>query len=389
MATSDQLLLAERLEIPLHPDVPAAIAAAILRSEVRVPLRLRKDRPATDAQVEFIEDLLGGATEAYEFLSAHGYDYRASREIAGAWLAYLLAHRSLHALKELKPERGDVVSGAADDAVPPRIVSSVSADGRVNFRGGQGSGARPHKLRVLAKWHDESTDARTLRREAANAIASKAPQRAASLTMLRPIEPYRVDQTDTEDDARLLEEVLDKAEDERPIQGFLTQHPSLLATVLQGVLRYVIPLPRLGAEYIPDFALAHVDSIGIHWTAVELESPTKRALLENGRLADRARQGMSQIEDWREWLQHNLNYARRPAHEEGLGLPGIRPTVSGLVLVGRRDSLTSSKEGTRHRRLEEGRVVIHTYDWLVDINSRLKTGDLFQPLAWAGLEDAG
>ena len=132
---------------------------------------------------------------------------------------------------------------------------------------------------------------------------------------------------------------MEAASDEKPLQAVLSAHPGLLRVLLGGSAGNAVwPWPRLDGKFIPDFMLAEANSAGIHWTLVELESPRARMLLADGRLADKAREGVSQIRAWRDYLADQIAHARPPVADGGLGLVGIRPhRARGVVLIGRRE----------------------------------------------------
>jgi len=53
---------------------------------------------------------------------------------------------------------------------------------------------------------------------------------------------------------------------------------------------------------------------------VELETAQSDVTLrDENQLHKHGRKGVSQIEEWREWLLQNLDYARRSRREKGLG----------------------------------------------------------------------
>src|SRR5204863_4208950 len=120
---------------------------------------------------------------------------------------------------------------------------------------------------------------------------------------------------------------IDAARDEKPVQKCLQDYPVLLARVAgpSSYGTYLRSQVRFGSQLVPDFMLAVADSSGVNWTLIELESPTAKVGIQKGRFAGKAREGIQQIEDWREWLVANLDYARRSPDEDGLGLSGIRP----------------------------------------------------------------
>lgn len=206
------------------------------------------------------------------------------------------------------------------------------------------------------------------RRDVANGVAPRAKTSGFSAAQASHLEHARVMEPPTASEVEELERVLSSAQDERPLQSFLERFPHLLGTVLSGAhAQYVLPSVRLGAERVPDFLVADVDSAGIRWVLVELESPRSPVTLRTkNQLSDKARTGVSQIQEWREWIQNNLDYARRPRNHDGLGLIDIRPAAEGLVLVGRREELRPSASSLRRQLYETESISIHTYDWLIE-----------------------
>ena len=162
------------------------------------------------------------------------------------------------------------------------------------------------------------------------------------------------------------ERLVDAAEDERPIQRFLSHHQHMLACLLGDRLRYSVALPKLGSQYIPDFVIAGVDSLGIRWVLVELETPNTAMYLKDGkRFSKNTRNAVSQIVAWRHWLSENLSYARSPKEREGLGLIDITPQPPAVVVIGRRSRLSAAGEAARHDSVERD-IEIQTYDRLFE-----------------------
>ena len=160
--------------------------------------------------------------------------------------------------------------------------------------------------------------------------------------------------------------VLEAAADERPLQEFLGARPGMLSQQLGTGCRWVIPLPRLGSEYIPDFAVARLNSDGLHWTLVELENPRARLFTRQGRKTRQLDTGTRQVGDWREWIAANRDYAQRPRTAGGLGLPEIDHSARGLVIIGRRSSVTDDDRRRLKAVTFNERINVHSYDWLVD-----------------------
>lgn len=118
--------------------------------------------------------------------------------------------------------------------------------------------------------------------------------------------------------------------------------------------------------------------MGIKWYAVELESPKKKTYKQDGNFRSELNQAIDQIMDWRNWLTNRIAYARAPkdAEEEGLGLVGIDGRVPGLILIGRRDEYPDRYNTRRRQALQDDRIAIHSYDWLLDVARRNSSGAL-------------
>ena len=161
-------------------------------------------------------------------------------------------------------------------------------------------------------------------------------------------------------------QVLEEAETERPLQAHIAQHPVLLAQHLGGGHgRWVIPQKRLGAEYVPDFVIAEKHSDGFVWQFVELQRPRGRLFVPStGRSSAQLDEGIRQILEWRRWLESNLDYARRPKSQHGLGLTDVSPRDGGLLIIGRERELDSTDRQRRRQLSEVNNIAIHTYDWL-------------------------
>jgi hypothetical protein len=168
-------------------------------------------------------------------------------------------------------------------------------------------------------------------------------------------------------EAEALRDVVESADDERPIQAHLVANPRLFVPLLGGRHgRWVRPQVRFGDRYVADFMIADADSVGIHWRFVELESPRVPMFIRNGELAEKARRGIHQIQQWRDHVDRNAAECRRLRSEGGLGLPQIRPRSWGLVLLGHSEAPVVDPAQTRRRLEEDDRVMLRSYDWLLD-----------------------
>ncbi|MGA4859088.1 Shedu anti-phage system protein SduA domain-containing protein [Streptomyces koyangensis] len=162
-------------------------------------------------------------------------------------------------------------------------------------------------------------------------------------------------------------EILESAKDEKPLQKFFTAHPEMLAQQLGAGCRWIIPKPQLGGLLEPDFMAARLDSGGLKWVAVELESPSINWLFTqtDGNPTEKLRKGIQQVKDWRHWIENNLSTARNSPRNGGSGLVEITPRFDGLVIAGRRSDVREDDQ--RHRRdiWHTQNIEIHTYDWLL------------------------
>lgn len=71
---------------------------------------------------------------------------------------------------------------------------------------------------------------------------------------------------------------------------------------------------------------------------------------------------------------NNLDYARRPREQDGLGLVGIDSRVPGLILIGRRHAFPDRFNEFRKQIGDRERIVIHSYDWLIDVARSKRSG---------------
>jgi hypothetical protein len=272
--------------------------------------------------------------------------------------------KRLRTLRQLKLRTGDIVR-ICDTAEDVAEVSSIGDTGIVYLTGG--GREWPDRVEVVVRSGKRSASADALRRQAANRAAHRAPAREWSVAKHEALEAFCVEDGPSEADMAELASIVSTAVDEKPVQQYLEENPQVLAALLRGPFRYVLPQVRIGKDYVADFFLASVDSRGVSWTLLELETPrSPTALSKKNDFDKHARAGIAQIEEWREWLQDNLDQARRGPRQNGLSLPDIRPGVDGIVLVGTRDRLATNANPLRSRLSESKRIDVHTYDWLVE-----------------------
>ena len=356
-ATDLQLELARISGTAIGKRTPALVAAELLKAALVEPLCLEPRRSSSDYQYDYLLDL------------AKACNLRAPArppcyEVGSAWIRWFLGKRALIHLHRVRPTPGDIVKVAGKN-VSGSLVSSISRDGRVNLRGLDG-GAYPHRLDILAR--AGGTDAVSID------LRDKVNRRLCNETYLRPdfaerhtrhLEPYLVTVEHAETSVQDLINAVEHSTDEKGPQRIIEEHPSLLTTLVSASLgAWVIPQKKLGAEFVTDFLLAYRDSAGMHWIAVELESPAVDPLLQNGQPGKELRTAKQQIDSWRDWLESNLDYARRSPSESGLGLTHVRPRVHGLIIIGRQASHPNYSVVV-NRFKSEYYIELHSYDWLI------------------------
>jgi hypothetical protein len=132
---------------------------------------------------------------------------------------------------------------------------------------------------------------------------------------------------------------------------FLASFPVLLTPLAPaGGTIWCLDRPRLGSEFVPDFLLATITSVGFRWTLIELESPPERPLTRAGLPANKLADALRQVRDRRTWLTDNVAYARAE-----LGLKDIDSACTAFIVIGRRAGLDPKQIKTyRALSLEEG-----------------------------------
>lgn len=351
-----QLQLAACVGVELPASLPRVVALARLQFAIAQWFGV-SPRKRSEPQLEFLARLAHEVAE--EVPSPESFAE------GQAWIDYFYLKRRAEALRALRLKKGDLVSRHESD---PDIdeVASIGDDGAVYFTGGRAR-AWPDELTIVARSGDTSPANADARRRAANRASERSFSGRWSSAKEDSLRPYAVPESADASDIEELRRAIEVARDERPLQALFERRPCILASLVRGPQRFCIPKVRLGEKYVADFFLAEVSSSGVRWILVELETPDSATTLAKSNQFDKhARSGESQIREWREWLQNNLDMARRLRRENGLGLPDIRPQAEGLVLVGRRGRLRENSLELRNQLLENSRIQMHTYDWLLE-----------------------
>jgi hypothetical protein len=348
------------------------LAAALLRERLAEDL-LEPEREPSSSQLEYLGDL--------DFWAKPREPRPDTALMASALIRLREARRTLQWLCMIKPCRGDVVvefrrSDMRDDGDQDpdrqRLVASVGEDGVVHFAGGGGHRARVTRLEMRYRVGDASPQAEKARLHAAKAAAERRAAGRYSSAMngakFHRLLPWLVDRREIYGrDVDALRGVIETAKDEAQIQQFLTERPHLLTAVLRGAQGcWLVPQLRLGDKYVADFFMADADSAGIRWQLVELESPRVQPLTKTSEWRKEARHAQHQISTWRHYLRENLDSARKPREDEGLGLVDVESGVPGLILISRRNMVVRDPAWMRRELSIDSGVAMHTYDWLIE-----------------------
>lgn len=147
------------------------------------------------------------------------------------------------------------------------------------------------------------------------------------------------------------EDLLNKAKYEEDLQKFLSTHPVILSpTALKVLSKH-----ELGSEYIPDFVICEIEN---EYIFVEIEAPSKKLFNKNGDPSAFLTHAQRQVEDWREWIQENITYARN-------NLPGITDP-NCWIIIGRDTALLPRDRKALDRKNKElPHITILTFDDLL------------------------
>jgi len=176
------------------------------------------------------------------------------------------------------------------------------------------------------------------------------------------------DQEPSQGQVEELKRVIDSAKVEEDVQAYLAKNPHYMIQHFSGGHgRYVIPKQKFGSEYVSDFMVAERNSMGLHWTAIELENPNSKLFTKAGSPTAELTHAIGQILEWRTWIANNIDYARRRLKNDGLGLEQVDGNVHGIILMGRNTELTEKTNAVRRHYKQSMNIDIHTFDWLVDV----------------------
>jgi hypothetical protein len=141
---------------------------------------------------------------------------------------------------------------------------------------------------------------------------------------------------------------------EQSLQAFLQANPALLCPTHIRIW----PKLQFGAA-VSDFVLQDANQ---EYILVELERSTQTLFRQDGHPTADLTHALGQVLDWKRYIEDNLSTVQRE-----LGLSGMTATSHGLVVMGRRQSL-SQKDSRKLQAMaaESPRLRVATYDDIYD-----------------------
>ena len=184
-------------------------------------------------------------------------------------------------------------------------------------------------------------------------------------------------------EAQIYREVLYKSESEQQIQKYIKENRKwfIPGSILKNYNfghhdAYLFPELKLGAEYVVDYALLGKNSSGYSLVLTEFEKPnTPFMILTSNTESHSVRKGLTQIRDWKRWMEDNRNY-----FFESMGLKnrGIYIPISRIfycIVVSRRDYMDKKSRDLRSELCyERNNTDIISFDRLGDNICKLTEG---------------
>ena len=131
---------------------------------------------------------------------------------------------------------------------------------------------------------------------------------------------------------------------------------------------YLFPEQKLGNEYAVDYMLLGKSSDGYSVVLIEFEKANTEYLLKTiNTESDSVRKGLTQIQDWKRWMDKNRDYFLRNIGllQQGIDIPVFR--IHYYLVVSLRDLMTPVALEVRSQSIYEMRnTKIVTFDRLVD-----------------------
>ena len=155
----------------------------------------------------------------------------------------------------------------------------------------------------------------------------------------------RMTREDFEKEAKDFEFIISNAKNEVEVQRYIKSNQKWF---IPGAIfldynfghyeTYLFPEQKLGNDYIADYMLIGKSSGGYNLVLVEFETPNTEYLISTANMeSESVRKGLTQLQDWKRWLDSNREYFMRNIglREFGIDIPTYR-TFYHLVVSRRK-----------------------------------------------------
>lgn len=130
---------------------------------------------------------------------------------------------------------------------------------------------------------------------------------------------------------------------------------------------YIYPEKELGSEYRTDYMLVGRNSIGYHIVLVEFEDVNSPLVLKKRNdYAESVRKGITQLSDWKRWIDINRDYFLKSFNIDKLYNNVASWSYNYCLVVGRRKNETELYNELRSQSIHENHINIISYDRLAD-----------------------
>ncbi|WHH58270.1 Shedu anti-phage system protein SduA domain-containing protein [Petroclostridium sp. X23] len=180
---------------------------------------------------------------------------------------------------------------------------------------------------------------------------------------------------DLETESKCFKDVIYKAQNENEIQSYIKTSKKwfIPASIYKEYNfghheAYLFPELSLGSEYAVDYALLGRSSDGYSVVLVEFEKANVPFMLTSSNTEhESVRKGITQIRDWKRWLDDNREYFLKSSgfRDKGIDVPTSR--IFYCLVVSRRDLMDRKSADLRSQICYEmNNTKIISYDRLVD-----------------------
>jgi Domain of unknown function (DUF4263) len=151
---------------------------------------------------------------------------------------------------------------------------------------------------------------------------------------------------------------------EEDVHQFLVNYP-VFVPALWPYENTIFSKLSLANQHTVDFAHARTNTPGATWHLIEIERPQEALFTKAGNPTAKLSHAMRQLQDWYSWFIEERDFVfRRFPHQSFMRKAGLWKPELWLVM-GRRASVADSDRRLL-QRLNEGHVIIKTFDWLLD-----------------------